>query len=359
MLKNRSSSFALLTSLLAAVIFFINVAAPAQATTVEVLYFTAGDGFHNRVYKVALDDTRTAVGSPTAITPATTSGYVGRDLASDGTYLYFTDNNNGNSWDLVRTDLNGNGRLLLASQIDRPQQMKPAGVSIFFTTLTGGLYRASTVGQLAVEHIFGPGAPGGFSGSVPTTGYGAFTQGSGKFYLNNKALGTIIEFDWTFGSNATNANALALNNYPGGDVDFLDLCDSAWIVAGESISGARNTLSLTSNFATWGNSGDTGLGINAGMHLRHYLFRATPGDCGYVSFWSTGEGQIYHSGDMMDAAVMPSGLFVSNGGLVLLQQEATTAGGSGNLANTGSDPLLLWLALGLLGLGAVLRTRRN
>lgn len=161
---------ALVVVVTASIALFTGLASPQGATAIgnASLYWIYSDGgAGNRIVKAA----EAATLNPMAITPATASGYTYRTLATDGTYLYFTDNSNAS---LVRTDLTGGNRTLIAST-SGVQQVAVFDNVVYYAEWNNGVYSVPVTGGTPTQ-IIAPsfitssctGATGGWGGVTVT-----------------------------------------------------------------------------------------------------------------------------------------------------------------------------------------------
>ena len=340
--------------IIAAALFAISLAltgtSVAQATPSDYVYFVAEKDSHSRVYKLQVNDSHSAVGNPVAITPASASRYVGQELATDNSYLYFTDNNQGSRWDIVRTDLSGANRIVLVSQVERPMDLAVAGVSLYFTTETGGFFRALSVAQSSPTLLIGPGANAGLV-SAPTSGYGAFAIGNGKVVINLTNDSKLIQADFQAIS-VSNATFVSPVGFVGSSVTDMSYLAGDYIITGPGNIGYWTTSNITTDVSTWMTSNLFGLGPNSEKTYRYTP--ASSDGIGRYDIWSTGEGQIYHGGDMNDGALIPTDMFTGSGSVVAVFS-ADVPEITESLANTGIDESLVFLGLALLGIGLTIR----
>ena len=337
-------------STISSIVLAVSPTVAANAVPSDYVYFVAEKDSHSRVYKLQVNDSHSAVGNPVAITPASASRYVGQELATDNSYLYFTDNNQGSRWDIVRTELNGANRTVLVSQVERPMDLAVAGVSIYFTTANGGFFKALSVGESTPTLLLGPGVNAGLV-SAPASGYGAFAIGNGKVVINLTNDTKLIQADFQAIS-VTNAAFVSPVGYVGSTVTDMSYLAGQYFITGPGNIGFWNTSDISSDVSSWYANNLFGLGPNS---EKTYRFTPASSDgLGWYNIWSTGEGQIYHGGDMNDGALIPTDMFTGSGSVVAVFA-ANVPEITESLANTGIDEGLVLMGLSLLGIGLAIR----
>lgn len=331
------------------VLFTLLFPQAGNAATGDFVYFVAEKQGHSRIYKIQVGDGHSPIGSPIAVTTAATNRYVGDELTTDNQYLYFTDNFRNNTWDIVRTNLDGGERLVLVSGVSTPKKIEVHGVSIYFTTATGGLFRALSVGSSTPTLMIGPGVDAGL-GSAPTSGYGSFVIANGKVVINLTNDTKLIQADASFAS-VSNATYISPAGYNGNQINNIEHV-SDWYFLAAGNAGVYMTSDLTADVSSWDNPSWAQWNSNTGSVYRY--IPASRDGVGFYSLWSNGIGGINHGGDMNDGPLVSSGTYTSTAGLVEVFDEELQSNTNQTLANTGLNSDLVFLAVVLLALGIAL-----
>lgn len=160
-----------LSALTAFAVIFGLFVAPSSVSALgnaSIYWVYSNGGAGNRIVQASESATLT----PTAITPATSSGYTARTIASDGSFLYFVDNSNAS---LVRTDLAGGNRTLIATT-SGVQQVAVLDSKVYYVEWNNGVYSVPVTGGTPTQ-IIAPsfitstcsGASGGWGGIAITS----------------------------------------------------------------------------------------------------------------------------------------------------------------------------------------------
>ncbi|MDH6422841.1 LPXTG cell wall anchor domain-containing protein [Aurantimicrobium minutum] len=159
---NRTFVIALI-AVLSSAMGTIFAATSASATGENILYWVSDEGHtstgDNRVFSSPI--TQTLINSP--ISGNTASTFTSRALATDGTYLYFNDNNNSGSWDIVRTNLDGTNKTVIATGVSEASQLVSNSTFLFYSTWNDGVFAVSkTPGSTPnrIDNISGSGFQG-------------------------------------------------------------------------------------------------------------------------------------------------------------------------------------------------------
>ena len=203
---------------------------PAQAVPDPAdLYWIADVGAGNRVWNAL---SSASPFTPAAVTPAASASYTYRSLASDGTHLFFVDDANSK---LVRTDLNGSNREVIAAVSASAEAIVYSGGYVYWTQYTSGVYRASATASGATPtRVVIPGT----NGAPNAFGYAGIT-----------VTGTDLYFSLFNGTGSDTVNALyyaSLATVPvssvtkGSTVDYFDFGPTNLATDGTSLYMAGN-----------------------------------------------------------------------------------------------------------------------
>ena len=338
-----------ITATLAAATFALLPAVAANATPVTTIawvhnfsgggngIFTSGDGSS----------------SATDLLADTSAAHTAKVLTTDGSYLYFADNQSGQQWQLVRTDLDGSNRLLLAQLGSEPADIVVTGVSIYYSAATAGLFRASSLALSTPTEIIGDSHPAGLGSSLPGFGYGAFAFANGKVAMDCGAAGLLIaDMNFSGASNGvmnTDADYLAIHT-----TDIVSK-ENTFYFGGTQLDGIKLTTDPTSSVSGW-----TGVdtAVPSPDTSRVYNMFVLGSDL----FYTTGTGYVYKWQRMDPNSITVNFVYYGqesseNYGIAVFETEPTedTPDTPAALANTGLDPMLTIAGLGLLGAGIYLR----
>lgn len=348
--------------LLSAVALTLMGTTAATAAPRDYIYYVSAQGNGLGVYMAQIDSVSGDFASnlAVAITADTAAGHSSASLATDGTYLYFADNESNGTWDLVRTDLNGDNRTLLTSGVDDPLYIRPMGASVYYTTDTGGLFWTPSGGlnPNPPTEVFGPNATAGFGG-MPNNGFGPFEFFNGKIYLDVNTVG-LLAADWSF-NNPTNGEMLTPAGYADMSVTDIAVHDDELWFSGWYTSGVLHTADPATDTNTWTYI-DTSVPINNSDRVYRMGFTADR------MYFTTSFGEFI-SYDFAAPSVgerdITAGVLTNNQDFVLVtwdpdaepvddgEPEVT------ELASTGFDATVGFTALALVGLGAGLASRRR
>ena len=332
----------------------LSMSSPAQAVTQRTVYFVSTLGSGLGVYSVNFDPNNSNV-TPEAVTPDTAAGHVYRSLATDGTRLYFADNEQAGSWDLVSTDLTGGDHQVIAAGIDQPEYIKIWSDEVFFTTWHGGLFGVASTGGTP-QALIGPSHAAGLGGSVPSSGYGPFAFVGSRIFIDVNAVG-IIKADWMWlnPSNATVINPAGYSSFNVTDWYSTGSYLSPTIyVSGYNTDGFKSTTDLTTDTSTWTSVSNSFPGMVSNTAYR------IAGDSDYL-YYTSGMGDItYMTSDGNGFGLVLGTRFNSeNYGIAVVDTDVNNQAG-GHLANTGGGLELAYLGLGLIVFGALAtRLRKN
>lgn len=128
--------------------FLLAPASPAQASTPSVnnkLFFVADNtGTGNKLFTAT--STAASVQAATTLPSGTAMNGLYRSLATDGTYLYFSDGT-----DLVRTALDGTSKTTIASGVAYPEQIAISGNYIYYSRFSLGIYSVPKSGGASTQ----------------------------------------------------------------------------------------------------------------------------------------------------------------------------------------------------------------
>ena len=249
---------------LAGLLLALGLAAPTIAAAAPSVYWV-GDytGTAQRVWSAPVATPLV----PTAITPATSTGYTYRPLATDGSHLYFVDDS---SSKLVRTNLDGSGRIVITA-VSGLEAITYADGYVYWVAYSGGVWRALAAAGATATQLVTPGsttgAPGGSGyATIAVTGstvyfgiyLGSGTDANQGIYRGTVSGGTVASVsknpDWSGyyafqgSSLATDGTSLYLSG--GGGVRKTALADwdralSAWTLLDTStVSSTARGLAL-------------------------------------------------------------------------------------------------------------------
>jgi hypothetical protein len=279
------------------------------------------------------------------ITEDTAAGHTSRALTTDGSYLYFADNQTGQQWQLVRTELDGSNRLLLAQLTSEPVDLVVTGVSIYFSASNSGLHRASSLALSTPVEIIGDTHDAGLGGSLPGYDYGAFAIGNGKVVMDCGSRGLLIA-DLGFsgasnGSVSTDAGYLALG------VRDIVYSNNNFYFSGSNFTGIKMTNDPSTVHSGWAAVNtyvpiDDSEKVSSMFVLGSDLYYTT--GTGYVLKW---EGMNPQDVSVSEALEIRSG--TENFGLAVFQSELPEE--LPELANTGLDPMMVLAGLGMVVVG--------
>lgn len=331
-----------------------SVSSPAQADVVTSRTFfwvsTLGDGLG--IFKG--DWVPDGSATPVAVSPNTASGHVWRDITTDGTRLYFADNNVGSNWDLASSKLDGTDHQVITSGIATPSYLQIKDDRLFYTTWTGGLFAVPVTGGTPTE-IIGQTNTAGLGGSVPTYGYGSFTWIGSDVYIDVYDSG-IIKAAYSAG-NASAATVLTPQGYSAlSATSWLNVGTDAStkvLVGGFGFTGFKSTANFGSAVSNW-----TSIATDFPGSTSTNAYRMVA-DADYV-FYTNCSGDIYYrtTDGTGFGSVLANRFNNENYGITLVEQTGP-APVVEPLANTGSDLNLLWAGLGLLAVGSALTFRRK
>jgi hypothetical protein len=332
-------------ALIVALGLVFSLSSPAHAATQRTVYFVSTLGSGLGVYSVNFDPNNSNV-TPEAVTPDTATGHIYRSLATDDTRLYFADNNQGSTWDLVSTDLTGGDHQIIAAGIATPEYIKVWSDQVFFTTWRGGLFSVPKTGGTPQE-LIGPTHDAGLGGSAPTSGYGPFAFVGSHVFVDVNAVG-IIKADWLW-LNPSGAQIVSPAGYSSFNItDWYEkgsYLSPTLYVSGYNISGFKKTTDLTTDSSGWDSVSTSFPGMAAANAYR------TTGDGEYV-FFTSGSGDITY----MSATENTFGLVLgtrfnsANYGIAVVDTEVNNQAG-GHLANTGGNLNLIYVGLTLIAIG--------
>ena len=341
-------------ALIVALGLVFSLSTPAHAATQRTVYFVSTLGSGLGVYSVNFDPNNSNV-TPQAVTPDTATGHVYRSLATDNTRLYFADNNQAGTWDLVSTDLTGGDHQIIAAGIATPEYIKVWSDEVFFTTWRGGLFAVPKTGGTP-QALVGPTHDAGLGGAAPGNGYGPFAFVGSKLFIDVNAVG-IIEADWQW-LNPSGAHIISPAGYSGYNVtDWYEkgsYLSPTIYVSGYSISGFKKTTDLTTDSTTWDSVSTNFPGMAAANAYR------TTGDSAYI-FFTSGSGDItYMSVTENNFGLVLGTRFNSeNYGIAVVDQDVPDSPVE-TLAHTGGDLSLAYMGLALIVIGVfATRLRRN
>ena len=323
---------------------------PAQAATRPTVFWVSDLGDGLGVFSTPLDADGTQ--APTQLTPDTEVGHTWRTIATDDSHIYFADNNQGSTWDLVRTDFTGNNREVITSGIAAPSKIQVMGTTVFYSTWTGGLFSVPN-GVGGTPHlVIGPGQDAGLGGSVPTTGYGPFVVQGTSIAMDVNAQG-LITADISMPFTASNAVLHTNSDYVALNVTSLiaNPNSSMYYVSGSGQTGYLWTQDLTTPVSGWNSSTNTNSEANSGNVYQMTINNGS--NIIYTNYY----GKIYINA-MFTSAVLNNPVTGHDYGIAY-SETPIVENTNGPLANTGSDLTLLWVALGLLVVGGSLTFRRK
>lgn len=283
------------------------------------------------------------------ITPDTSAGHTSKVLTTDGSYLYFADNQTGQQWQLVRTDLDGSNRLLLAQLTSEPVDLVVNGVSIYYTASNSGLHRASSLALSVPVEVIGDSHDAGLGGSLPGFGYGTFAIGNGKVVMDCGSRGLLIaDLGFSGASNgtvSTDAGYLALG------VRDIVYANNNFYFSGSNFDGIKLTNDPSTVHSSWTSVNtfvpiDDSEKVSSMFVLGSDLYYTT--GTGYVLKW---EGMNPQDVSVSEALEIRSG--TENFGLAVFQTELAEE--QPELASTGINPMLIFASLGLIAVGFTFR----
>ncbi|MFZ4756418.1 MAG: beta strand repeat-containing protein [Miltoncostaeaceae bacterium] len=168
-----------------------------------------------------------------------------RTLATDGTYLYFSDGTN-----LVRTGLDGTGKTTVVAGVPSPEQVTFAGNYLYFTLYNGGVYGVSlAILPASASQIFTV-AGGGWNGvtvsgntiyAINNSGSGAQgVQGLYSATLNgvSAVTATMIDASAVMTYGATKIYASAGKIYAAGSTGSIKVRDASGVWTSVSVADA-------------------------------------------------------------------------------------------------------------------------
>jgi hypothetical protein len=330
------------------------ISSPAHAAVQRTVYFVSTLGNGLGVYSVSFDPNNSNV-TPTPLTPDTWNGHVYRSLATDGTRLYFSDNNRDGSWDLVSTNLTGGDHQVITSGIDTPESIKVWSGQVFYTTWLGGLFSVPITGG-APQSLIGPSHDAGLGGSVPTSGYGPFAFVGSHVFIDVNAVG-IIKANWLW-LNPSGAEIVSPAGY--GAFNVTDWYESGSYlsptiyVSGWNVSGFKSTTDLATDSSSWNQVSVSFPGMASTT-----AYKAT-GDSDYL-FFTSGSGDITFKTTTGNnfGLVLGTKFNSENYGIAVVDQGSSDTPVE-TLANTGGDLNLLYAGLTLIVMGIFAkRLRKN
>ena len=338
----------------AAVAALVSLAAPlsANAATQTTTFYVATMGDGLGIYSTTGVVTDSTPSTAHAVTEDSVFKHTYRSLAADSSHLYFADNNRDGVWDLVRTDFTGGNREVVAANIAAPESIQVMGVSVYYTTWTGGLFWVPAGGGTPTP-ILGPTNDAGLGGSVPTTGYGPFSLSGGKLYIDINAVG-LVQADWSF-NNPTNAQIVTPAGYVALNVTDLVTVDGTVYVGSWNGTGYYTTTDLSTAVSSWTHHNTSFPSPNTWTVYRIAV-------SGNNLHYTTSLGDLYGFRDGSNGItinnLVETPANTSDFGLVIVEMPVAE-NTSEPLANTGSDLNLLWAGLGLLAVGSFLTFRRK
>lgn len=283
------------------------------------------------------------------ITPDTSAGHTSKVLTSDGSYLYFADNHTGNQWQLVRTDLDGANRMVLAQLNAEPVDLVVTGVSIFYSISSAGLYRTSSLALSTPTEIIGDSHDAGLGSNLPGFGYGTFAIGNGKVVMDCGSRGLLVaDLNFSGASNGTvntDADYLAL-----GVRDIVSANDKFYF-AGANFTGIKLTSNPAGSPIAWT---DVVTFVPSSDSERVFSMFVQGTDLYYAT--GTGYSYVWTAMDPQDIRIrsaMDVRAGTDNYAIVAFQAELPEA--VPTLASTGIDPMLFYAGLGLIVVGLTFR----
>ena len=244
MLQSRPARFGMVAAAIAAILASLVVAPnSAQAAAGDRLFWVGSTATPN-VADGLFAATASAVSTATNL-----NSQVGlrRALATDGTYLYFSDGSN-----LVRTGLDGTGKTTVVAGVTAPQQIAVSGQYLYYADWSNGIYGVdvTSVPSTAQLIVSVAGITYGWSG-VAVSGttiyamvnYGSSTLGTQGLYsatLNSLSAVTATMIDstakTTYSASTLSVDA-AGNLYASGSVASIPV---------RSASGTWSTINVSS-----------------------------------------------------------------------------------------------------------------
>ncbi|MEY2694664.1 MAG: hypothetical protein RL142_1012 [Actinomycetota bacterium] len=320
----------------------VSASAVTMQTNVAWVQSLPGGGYG---ISSALDESATY----NPITADTTSAHTAKVLTSDGTYLYFADNQSGQQWQLVRTNLDGSGRLLLAQLNSEPADLFITGVSIYFSAPTAGLYRTSSLALGTPTEIITDSQDAGLGSSLPGYGYGAFAIGGGKVVMDCGERGLLVA-DLSF-SGASNGVVTSNAEYLALGVRDIVTNNEKFYFSGSNFDGIKFTSNPTSDVSTW-STANTALPLVDSEKVYNMFLSGT------TIYYTTGTGYVYKWQNIDSQSVtvgeaLRGSAGTANFGVAVFQTEIPTS--EPTLANTGQDSGLLLTGFVLLAVGYALR----
>lgn len=329
---------------------------PAQAETVGTRLFWIAEtveSSYRGIFTAVVNSTRTGfIDAPVRLTADTAAGAVSTALATDGTHLYFADNIDDNDeYDIVRTDLDGGNRTVLVESSDWLRDLDVVGNHLYYVTYYGGVYTASATTLSTPSLLFGWQQNADYSGQSPTYAYQKAEMFNGSLLLHTDT--GLFKMNVNFGT-GTASNVVLM------DSDWGTYTD--WSVAEMELDETANKLYFVENYRFHTTSDLT-------VAARNWpLFEATYSDGGHGT-----RDLVFHRGFMYqmspDSALYSveltgqkraRNLFTgpwlnSDYSLQAIAAVDAALPDEAGLANTGIDPTLAFVGLGLLGVGVYLR----
>lgn len=341
-------------ALIVALGLVFSLSSPALAATQRTIYFVSTLGSGLGVYSVNFDPNNSNV-TPEAVSPDTTVGHVYRSLATDDTRLYFADNNQSGTWDLVSTDLTGADHQIIAAGIATPEYIKVWSDHVFFTTWRGGLFAVPKTGGTPQE-LIGPTHDAGLGGAAPASGYGPFAFVGSHVFVDVNAVG-IIKADWLW-LNPSGAQIVSPAGYSSFNVtDWYEkgsYLSPTHYVSGYNIGGFETTTDLTTDTAGWTLVSTSFPGMVSTTAYRtaaddeYFFFTSGSGDITYMTAAGNGLGPVL--GTRFNS---------ENYGIVVVDQDVPDNTVE-TLANTGGNLNLLYAGFALIAIGIFTkRVRKN
>lgn len=308
--RNAAIVFAILVSLLSGIVA-PQAALAFASSTINKLFFIANSGLGDRLFSASSNPT--SVQSPTAIPSSSPLTGMYRSLATDGTYLYFSDGTN-----LVRTDLDGTGKTTIVAGVASPEQIVLQGNYLYYSSFGSGVYSVLKNGG-SPTLIVTNGANYGWDGVA--------IDGNTLYAVNYQAGLYIAQLNGTGGVTGTPAL-----NADSGVKSLSKLLASEGVLYATSGSNGLiwRTVDATQPRSGWGS-----INIGAATSNSPYAL-AIDGNTLYFSVSNGLIGQVPANGSAQ-AESLSSGQFSSAWSLAVVPQYSVTYAAGG--ANSGTVPI--------------------
>lgn len=243
-----------------------------------------------------------------------------RALATDGTYLYFSDGSN-----LVRTGLDGTGKTTVVAGVTAPQQITVSGQYLYFADYSAGIYGVdvTSVPSTAQLIVNVPGISYGWSGVAVsgTTIYAMVNYGSTPVGMQGLYSATLNSLNAV---TATMIDSTARTTYSASTLS-VDAAGNLYA------SGSVASIPVRSASGTWST-------INvSGATSSTIYFTTVLGSTVYFSAASNSIGSVGTSGTGATSLSAPS-QFTSTWGIAAAPAPTYTVTYDGNAANSGTVP---------------------